>query len=91
MITFVLVLLLFFVPTQQSPQVTSAKDFFKSGVARLEKGDLDGAISDLTKAVDLEPLYVDALIVRGQCLLLKRELLPRVCSESRTAPVVTNC
>jgi len=40
---------------------------------RLQKNNLDGAINDMSKAIELNPRYVEAFFVRGQCLFLKHE------------------
>lgn len=68
MIHSVLVLLLLFSPVQ-SPQ-SSAKDHFDSGIALLQKQDIAGAINEMTKAIDLNPRFVEALFVRGQCFFV---------------------
>jgi lipoprotein NlpI len=42
-------------------------DYYKKGLAKQEKGDLDGAITDWTKAIELKPDYANAYFCRG-CL-----------------------
>ena len=70
--THTLLILLLIVFQAQAPQQSkSAKEYFDSAVARLQKEDLDGTIADMTKAIELNPRYVDAIFIRGQCLFLK--------------------
>ena len=67
-----LILFLLIVFQAQAPQqVKSAKEYFDSGLVRLQKDDVDGAIADMSKAIELNPRYVDAFFIRSQCLLLK--------------------
>ena len=65
----ILLLIVFQAPAPQ--QSKSAKEYFDSALVRLQKEDLDGTIADLTKAIELNPNYVDAIFIRGQCLFLK--------------------
>jgi tetratricopeptide (TPR) repeat protein len=70
--TLLILLLIVFQAQAQAPQQSkSAKEYFDSAVARLQKEDLDGTIADMTKAIELNPRYVDAIFIRGQCLFLK--------------------
>lgn len=70
-----LLLLLLFAANLHGQSLSPAKDYYGSALARLDKGDVDGALNDLTKAIELKPAYVDALRARGQILfLLKRDL-----------------
>jgi tetratricopeptide (TPR) repeat protein len=64
-------LLLVAFQAQQAPQTRSARDYLDSGVVRLQKEDIDGAIDDMSKAIEIDPHYVDAFFIRGQCLFLK--------------------
>ena len=66
-----LILFLIVFQTQAPQQSKSAKEYFDSGLVRLQKEDVDGAIADMTKAIELNPRHVDAFFIRGQCLLLK--------------------
>ena len=52
-----------FVRAQTPP--ASADDFFNSGLARQTKGDLDGAIADYSKAIELNPKIAEAYNNRG--------------------------
>jgi tetratricopeptide (TPR) repeat protein len=44
---------------------SSAEDYFNRGTARYGKGDLDGAIADFTKAIELNPQDAAAYFNRG--------------------------
>jgi tetratricopeptide (TPR) repeat protein len=66
-----LILLLIVFQAQEPQQLKSAKEYFDSGIARLQKKDIDGAIADMTRTIELNPRYVDAFFIRGQCLFLK--------------------
>jgi tetratricopeptide (TPR) repeat protein len=55
-----------------------SKDYFNRGVARLEKGEHDGAISDLTKAIEMNPGSSMAYFYRGRAYLGKREHDPAI-------------
>ena len=44
---------------------TTAADFNKRGLAKSDKGDLDGAIADYTRAIELDPKYASAYHNRG--------------------------
>ncbi len=68
-----LLILFLLVQAPQSKPLSSAGDYFSSGVVHLEKNDLDGAINNMSKAIELNPRYVEAFFVRGQCLFLKHE------------------
>ncbi len=50
-----------------------SKDYYDRGVARLEKGESDAAISDLTKAIEMRPRFALAHFYRGRAYLHERE------------------
>jgi len=58
-------------PSEQPPNPSleaepkTAEDFSNRGLARQAKGDLDGALEDYDRAVDLDPKNVDAFYRRG--------------------------
>ena len=71
----VLLGVLFFVvwPVQgQTP--TTAVDYNNRGVDRQNAGDLDGAIADYTKAIEIDPRYRDAYNNRGTSRATKGDL-----------------
>ena len=43
----------------------SAQDWFDSGVAKFERGDLQGAIADYTKAIEINPSNAGWYFLRG--------------------------
>lgn len=49
----------------QGQTPATAADYVKSGFALEEKGDLDGAIADYTKAIEIDPRYARAYDNRG--------------------------
>lgn len=50
-----------------------AKDYYNRGIARLEKGEHDGAILDFTKAIEKNPRFANAYFYRGRAYLGKGE------------------
>ena len=50
-----------------------AKEYHNRGVARFEKGEIDGAISDFTKAIKKRPSYGMAHYYRAMAYLRKKE------------------
>ena len=69
-----LVLLFLLAQNSQGQTFSSAKDYFDSAAARLQKGESEGAIKDLTRAIELNPQYVEAFFARAQLLFLKKDL-----------------
>ena len=51
----------------------SAGAYYNQGVARLEKGEYDAAISDLTKAIKMRPRFAMAHFYRGRAYFRKGE------------------
>jgi len=49
------------------------RDYYNQGVARLEKGEYDAAISDLTKAIKMRPRFALAHFYRGRAYFRKGE------------------
>ena len=66
-----LIMFLLVFQAQEPPQLKSAKEFFDRGLVRLQNKDINGAIADMTKTIELNERYVDAFFIRGQCLFLK--------------------
>ena len=50
-----------------------SEDYYKRGVARIEKGEHDAAISDLTKTIKMRPGFAMAHFYRGRTYLRKGE------------------
>ncbi|MHC4628807.1 MAG: tetratricopeptide repeat protein [Planctomycetota bacterium] len=59
------------VPGCEDPK--DARKYYNQGVARLEKGEHDAAISDLTKAIKTRPRFAMAHFYRGRAYLGTRE------------------
>ena len=53
---------------------TSANDYVKSGYAKAKKGDLDGAIADFNRAIELDPKKAGAYTNRGSVRNAKGDL-----------------
>ena len=51
----------------------NAGAYYNQGVARLEKGESDAAISDLTKAIKMRPRFAMAHFYRGRAYFRKGE------------------
>jgi tetratricopeptide (TPR) repeat protein len=56
---------LFFAGAVQAQKLNTASDFYDRGNARKAKGDLDGAIADYTKAIEIDPHDADIYYNRG--------------------------
>lgn len=50
------------------------EDWVRGGQERQDKGDLDGAIADFSKALELDPKNLEALFYRGNARLAKNDL-----------------
>ncbi len=63
------------VPMSQSAkaEVFSEEDFYHSGLAALEEGNLETAISDLTDAISKRPSYAEAYLARAEAYTITRE------------------
>src|SRR5947209_1204907 len=68
--SFVLVLLLFSSAVSAQP-ASRAEQYYRSGIAKKASGDLDGAIADYTKAIEINPRYAGAYINRGVARKMK--------------------
>ena len=49
----------------QAAFAQNAQDWFDSGLAKEQRGDLQGAIADFTKAIEMYPRYAWAYYTRG--------------------------
>jgi tetratricopeptide (TPR) repeat protein len=58
----------------QGQTPTTAADYVNRGDARQAKSDLDGAIADFSKAIEIEPRYAYAYINRGNARQAKGDL-----------------
>jgi len=81
MLSVGLLMLSLLAPNLQGQTLNSVKDYFGSSLARLQKEDFEGAINDLTKAIELDPHYVEAFFVRGQLLFLRKRDLDRALAD----------
>jgi len=63
------------VPMNQSAkaEVFSEEDFYHSGLAALEEGNLETAISDLTEAIGKRPSYAEAYLARAEAYTITKE------------------
>jgi tetratricopeptide (TPR) repeat protein len=63
------------VPINQSAkaEVFSEEDFYHSGLAALEEGNFETAISDLTDAISKSPSYAEAYLARAEAYTITRE------------------
>ena len=51
--SFVLILLLIFTSATQAQELKSVEEYTQRGISRFEKNDLDGAIADFTKVIEM--------------------------------------
>src|SRR2546423_2805303 len=72
--SWLLVLLILAAPVVQAQSLHSAKDYVKRGLTRFSKGDLDGAIGDYSRAIELDPRHADAHLNRGKARRAKGDL-----------------
>lgn len=49
----------------QSQTPSTAREYFNRGFARQANGDLEGAVADYTKAIEVDPSYLRAYLNRG--------------------------
>ena len=54
--------------------IQNAGTYNDRGIAKRKKGDLDGAIADFTKAIELKPNYAEAYANRGNAKQAKGDL-----------------
>lgn len=60
-----LALILLFLSTSNGQTPQTAQDYLKSGTAHWQSGDIDAALADVNKALELNSNYVDALFLRA--------------------------
>ena len=61
-------------PIVSAQNPDAAKDLVKRGLQSFSKGDLDGAIADYSKAIELNPRYAEAHLNRGKARRAKGNL-----------------
>ena len=66
---------------------TSAEDYFNRGNTRIDKDDLDGAIADHSKAIELNPKYAEAYYSRGFARGDKGELNDAIADYSKAIEI----
>src|ERR1044072_418514 len=62
--SWLLLLLILPAPVVQAQNPRSSRDFVKRGLTRFSKGDLDGAINDYNRAVEMDSRLAEAHINR---------------------------
>jgi len=63
---------------------SSASDWFNNGLAKGKKGDLDGAIVDFSRAIEIDPKYANAYFNRGVAKGKKGDLDGAIADYSRS-------
>ena len=64
-VSLLLVVFLLLTSPLRSQSGGSAVRYYESGIAKKAKGDLDGAIADYSKAIEINPRYAEAFASRG--------------------------
>src|SRR4051812_27182099 len=59
---------------QAQQQSLSARDYLKLGNTRFSKGDMEGAMADYTKSIELDPQLAEAHLNRGKARRAKGNL-----------------
>jgi tetratricopeptide (TPR) repeat protein len=72
--SLVLIILLFMPSVLTGQSLKSAEQYYRSGISKKAKGDLDGAIADYSKAVEINPRYAEAYANRGLARKTKGDL-----------------
>ncbi len=67
----------------------SSKEYYDRGIARIEKGEIDGAISDFTKAIKKRPSYGMAHYYRAMAYLRKKEYNRAIADYTRAIEIDT--
>ena len=63
-------------PTTTTPSASTSKNplaFFNRGLIRMQKDDIDGAITDSTRALELDPHQIQSYYNRGLGRMAKGE------------------
>ena len=67
-------LLILFTSATQAQTSRLAREYVKRGVARFSRGDIDGAIANYEKAIEISPQLADAFFHRGKARRAKGDL-----------------
>jgi tetratricopeptide (TPR) repeat protein len=67
-------LLILIASTTQAQTTRLAREYVKRGIARFSRGDIDGAISNYEKAIEISPQLADAFFYRGKARRAKGDL-----------------
>jgi tetratricopeptide (TPR) repeat protein len=73
-VTFLIILVVFVSPLIPGQSPNRAEQYYQDGIAKKAKGDLDGAIADYTKAIELNTRYAAAYVNRGVARKTKGDL-----------------
>jgi tetratricopeptide (TPR) repeat protein len=73
-ISFLLLFILLLATNIQAQNTRSAKEYVKRGIARFSQGDLEGAIANYEKAIEVNPRFADAFFHRGKARRAKGDL-----------------
>src|SRR6266850_7191852 len=73
-VSVILIFLFFIACTSSGQSGNSAEQYYRSAISKKANGDLDGAISDYTKAIEINPRYAEAYANRGLARKTKADL-----------------
>jgi tetratricopeptide (TPR) repeat protein len=73
-ISFLLLLSILTAITIQAQSSRSAKDHLRRGIAKFSQGDIEGAISNYEKAIEMNPRFAEAFFNRGKARRAKGDL-----------------
>jgi tetratricopeptide (TPR) repeat protein len=69
----------------QTPR--KAEDFYQRGLVRQEKGDVEGAIADFSKAIEIDPQHADAYYNRGSLRQTKGDMDAAIADFNKTIEI----
>ena len=70
-LTIPVTLVLLFVSASNGQAPQTAQDYLKSGMAHFQRSEIDAALADANKALELDSTYVDALYLRAAVRMKK--------------------